>query len=100
MKLEEIRIYALLRRKTALTYRQIGMTYKQIGEKLGVCPSRARDIVISAERLFKEDIKFEEKEFDWEYYRFYGMKFTTLKFYCESLAEQEKIYESIHNKLQ
>ena len=87
MKLEEIRISALLRRKTALTYRQIGMTYKQIGERLGVSPNRARDIVILAERLFREDIKFNEKEIDWEYYRFYGMKFTTLKFYFESLAE-------------
>jgi transposase len=101
MRLEKERLNTVaVRRKTALAYRQEGMTYKQIGKILEVSIERARQIVRSAKRDIEREInRYEvekeidwyevEKEIDWEFYRFYGMKFNTLKFYCESLAERK-----------
>jgi orotate phosphoribosyltransferase-like protein len=92
MRLEKERLNPVIaRRKTALAYRQEGMTYKQIGKILEVSKERARQIVLLAERDVGKVInRYEVKEeIDWEFYRFYGMKFNTLKFYCESLAERK-----------
>ncbi len=92
MRLEKERLNTVaVRRKTALAYRQEGMTYKQIGKILEVSIERARQIVRSAKRDIEREInRYEvEKEIDWEFDRCYEMKFNTLKFYCESLAERK-----------
>lgn len=82
------------RRKIALAYREEGMTYKQIAEILEVSTPRARQLVLLAERDIEREINRHEaeKKIDWELPTMYGFKFTTLKFYCESLAER-KDYE-------
>jgi len=92
MKFEKERLNTIaVRRKTALAYRQEGITYKQIGKIFEVSKERARQLVLLAKRDTEIEInRYEvEKEIDWEFYRFYGMKFSTLKFYCESLAKED-----------
>ena len=81
-------------RNKALVYRREGMTFKQIAEILEVSTGRARQLVLLAERDIERVINIHKakEEIDWEFCRFYGFKLTTLKFYCESLAER-KDYE-------
>ncbi len=61
-------------------------------EKIGYIDGKAADISkekTSDEWKYKFDKYEKEKEIDWEFDRFYEMKFNTLKFYCESLAERK-----------